>query len=160
MRQRRWLWSLIAMVAAGWAGDQAQAQFRGIGRPPANPFGRPAISPYLNLNRGGVPAINYFNLVRPQQDAFAAIQGLEYGQEQLQQFQYGAQSPFVGTGHATSFFNYSHYYPRLTGSIGNSGSGGYSGYSGPGGFPTLGQPGVGRGSPSISLITLPQSNNN
>jgi hypothetical protein len=43
----------------------ARAQVTGLGQPP---LGRPVVSPYLNLLRGGNPAINYYGIVRPLED--------------------------------------------------------------------------------------------
>jgi hypothetical protein len=59
----------VIVVAAG----TARAQTQGV-----PPNGRPAVSPYLNLNRRGAsPGINYYNLVRPQTDFFSSIQQLQ-----------------------------------------------------------------------------------
>jgi hypothetical protein len=80
-------------------------------RPSTNPFQTPAVSPYLNLARGGNPAINYYGVVRPQ---------TQYGQSILQLQQQVAATQGVTateaalalptTGHPTRFFNYSHYF--------------------------------------------------
>ena len=53
----------------------ARAQFY---TPPAtNPFQRPVVSPYLNLRLGGNPAINYYGLVRPQEQTAATLLQLQ-----------------------------------------------------------------------------------
>jgi hypothetical protein len=86
---------------------RAQAPF---GRPPTSPFGGAPISPYLNLLRGGNPAINYYGLVRPQQDFAASIlqnQAAIAGQSALVQ---GALQGEPITGHPSTFMNFSHYY--------------------------------------------------
>lgn len=98
----------------------AHGQFRYV-RPQTNPFGTPTISPYLNLGRGGNAGINYYALVRPQVQAFQGIQMLEAQQQSLAEQQQQAFSRFqtgaqIGvSGHRTYFFNYGHYFPRLTG---------------------------------------------
>jgi hypothetical protein len=48
-------WALLATVS--------QAQYQ-----------NPAVSPYINLNRGGNQAVNYYGLVRPQFAANSALQ--------------------------------------------------------------------------------------
>src|SRR5437588_443441 len=58
---------LAGVVALSWlaaaVGPRAEAQF--AGPPQVNPFGRPAVSPYLNLQRGGInPGVNYYGLRR------------------------------------------------------------------------------------------------
>jgi hypothetical protein len=89
--------------------------------------GRPPVSPYLNLGRGGNPAINYYGVVRPQQQAALAIQSLDMQQDYLQQSLIGpggviggptGPAPLGGLPGATGgttgyFFNYSHYYPLM-----------------------------------------------
>ena len=122
MNRTRTLW-LTATVVAFLCCGSVRAQFGTFGRSPTNSFNRPALSPYLNLSRGGSPAINYFNLVRPQQDAAQTFQGLQFRQNELcdQTQQFGTTPGYVGSGHATSYFNYSHYYPGF-GRGGSSGS--------------------------------------
>jgi hypothetical protein len=82
-----------------------------------NTLSRPTVSPYLNLTRGGNPAINYFTLARPPIDLRAqqfrqqqATQGLQ------REVETGVRaSELPPTGHSASYMNYSHYYPGLTG---------------------------------------------
>ena len=63
---------------------------------------RPAFSPYLNLLRPGVnPAINYFGLVRPQQEFRSGINTV--------------QSELQGVGTAVNRLSYSDYGMRETG---------------------------------------------
>jgi hypothetical protein len=92
---------LVGLLAAG----PAAAQF--YTPPQVNPFYRPPVSPYLNLMRPGTPgAINYYGLVRPQQQFGAGLQRVE--QEALAaRYQDGA---YPDTGHATRFFNYGGYF--------------------------------------------------
>jgi|SRR5207245_5931599 len=96
--------TLIVMLLGG------QAWAQGYLRPPTSPYQTPPVSPYLNLMRGGNPAINYYDLVRPQRDTSGTLQRL-----QLQQAQSAFQAPAATaglaiTGHPATFINYSHYY--------------------------------------------------
>lgn len=114
---------LLALAAAGSLGlSMASAQTFGpptagrsdVGRPPN--IGRPTVSPYLNLMRGGLPAVNYYGLVRPQielEQSMLQIQQLQQVQSGMLNSPLGQQptvTPLV-TGHGASFFNTSHYYP-------------------------------------------------
>jgi len=109
--------SLICIALASVAGltfpaaQAAQAQV--FGRPPGNPLGTPALSPYLNLANRGNAAINYYGIVRPQQE-------FRRDYVQLQQELLATQSALtttdpgvlqLTTGHASRFFNYGHYFP-------------------------------------------------
>ena len=81
-----------------------------------NPVG-PTVSPYLNLTQGG-PITNYQSLVKPLIDQGNAIQrqgsSLSNLQRQVSQQAYGGGGGGGrGTGHATFFMNYSHYYPQI-----------------------------------------------
>ena len=72
----------------------------------------PAVSPYLNLLRPGDPAINYFGLVRPQQDFRNGIQGLNtaFGAVQSQAvLQEGQEFP-LGTGHASNYMTQGKFF--------------------------------------------------
>ena len=84
---------------------------------------RPTVSPYLNLLRGSGNASlpTYYTLVRPQIEQRqenirqqAAIQQLQTRINQPLRTQApagtGASSAIRGTGHATYFLNYSHFY--------------------------------------------------
>jgi hypothetical protein len=106
-----------------------------------NPYARPTISPYLNLVRPGAnPALNYYGLVRPQIQTSRALQAFQ--QELLPVAgglapaveQAGVASNLPTTGHKTSFYNYSTYFPTVTG----SGAGGTLGGTAPGNRPTFG----------------------
>jgi hypothetical protein len=79
--------------------------------PQTSPMPRPPVSPYLNLNRGGSPGVNYFGLVRPQENMTTAIQQLQQQQAALATSP-AAPSASLGfiTGHPATFVNYSHYY--------------------------------------------------
>jgi hypothetical protein len=102
-------------------------------QPPAKPpFGRPpsgpTVSPYLNLTRRGTgnAAINYFGIVRPQQQFYREVRQLE-GDLANQQGEIqgrGSEPELPTTGHAASFQNYSHFY-----NFAETKSGGTSGFS-------------------------------
>jgi hypothetical protein len=108
---------LTASVLAGVtpAGAQQLGAPGNFGQPPANPFGNPAISPFLNLNRGGNPAINYFGIVQPQLQTSQSLQQLQQGQMSLEQNamygQTGTGAFGSMTGHPAVFMNTLHYYP-------------------------------------------------
>jgi hypothetical protein len=77
---------------------------------------QPAVSPYLNLTRGGNLANNYFNLVRPQIDTRNSLQSLQSQVNTLDAgLQPGATAPELSTGHAVQFMNYSKYFGRTPG---------------------------------------------
>ena len=115
---------LLAALALASQSERASAQFT-----PGQPYQpyRPLVSPYLNLARPGNPGINYFGLVKPQIDVNRQLQQLQQ-QQQLQQTQLGmgfpqedgSLAPYAITGHATSFFNYGHYYYQGLGSSGGA----------------------------------------
>ena len=92
-------------------------------QPQTNPFGQPAFSPYLNLNRPGNPAVNLYGLVRPQQDVNRQLQGLQLQQQGVMaQLGVGgedevATASYAITGHSTVFFNTSHYFGQAGGNI-------------------------------------------
>ena len=103
----------LAVVVFGLSASAADAQ---------SPFGapQPPYSPYLNLVRPGVnPALNYYGLVRPQQDfarSMHSIQGQLLNQQQAIADQ---ASGDLATGHPTYFMNYGGYFmnvgPGVTG---------------------------------------------
>jgi hypothetical protein len=110
---------LVLVTAVGLGVSTASAQVpvapminTPIGQPPISQM--PAISPFLNLTRGGLPAVNYYGIVVPQLQTQASIGLLQ------QQVQYGLNNQLGGpvgtqqvlnTGHSATFFNLSHYYP-------------------------------------------------
>jgi len=103
----------LAALAVGLFAPGAFAQLPSYIPPPTGPGYRPAISPYLNLRFG--PG-GYFNLTRPQQQAFRNIGQLQGSLTALQM-----QTDTGGTlgglpiaqgtsGHPVAFFNYGQYY--------------------------------------------------
>jgi hypothetical protein len=100
----------LAAVLGGLVAATADARAQAIpGQMTGRPLGgvsTPAFSPYLNLARGGNPAINYYGLVRPQVDfarAFDVLQGqLMAGQQAAES---RAPGEMAATGHAVQFLN-------------------------------------------------------
>jgi hypothetical protein len=117
---------LLALLAPGRASAQYSQQYYGPGY---GSYGRsgPALSPYLNLTRGGNPAANYYLGVLPEMDyrrtrAATArdIADLELRSDVLAQQEQAKAQPGVveeltggglpPTGHAASFTTYGAYY--------------------------------------------------
>jgi hypothetical protein len=91
---------ILNSLAAGRAMAQAY-------RPP------PAVSPYLNILRGGQgPGLNYYNLVRPEVEFRGAIQQLQTQNATTSQALAALESTsgLPTTGHRTGFMNYSQYF--------------------------------------------------
>jgi hypothetical protein len=115
---------LALAMATGLLASVERAPTQFLPNPNPNPLGRPAISPYLNLNRSGNPAINYYGLVKPQFDTSQQLQLLQrqqqLQQQELQMYQFGVpteDAAFTGysqTGHSTTYFNYSHYFGQAS----------------------------------------------
>jgi hypothetical protein len=98
------------VVAWGAAAASARAQFPGsFGGGFGNPLSRPAVSPYLNIARGGDPAINYYGLVRPQVAFGRAFQAVEGNVVALQA---DINQP-VQTGQRSSFMTQSKYFMNM-----------------------------------------------
>jgi hypothetical protein len=115
----------VAVVLSGVLSELASAQFVAPGyvRPQVNPIRRPTLSPYLNLARGGNPAITYYGLVRPQFEAQAQFSQL---QQQLadQQALIGAQQNLTTgvpiTGRAAGFQTHLGYFQNWRGRSGGT----------------------------------------
>lgn len=99
---------VLAVVLVVLAARPASAQI-GVYNQPAQPFAQPPVSPYLNLLRGGPPAVNYYGLVRPQIETnrFIQQQQLLTAQEQVNPT---AVVVTTVTGHPTSFMSYRRYF--------------------------------------------------
>lgn len=128
MSKRNWLQlTLVLTVVCGWS-SSARAQFGGGNNSQAN---SPTISPYVNLLRRGNVGLNYYGIVRPQQNF--AIQNQQLGQGILNM---QMQAPQMQINSGSN--NYSQLgmtgHPVIFNSIGNSQfSGGYLGSGGSGG---------------------------
>jgi hypothetical protein len=103
--------AVVAAVGIG-AGLAPQARAQVYARPATNPFQPPAVSPYLNLARGGDRAINYYGLVKPQEQTHLNILQLQQQQAATGQAVMAGETNLAlpYTGHPTRFFNYSHYF--------------------------------------------------
>src|SRR5262245_56181717 len=93
-----WLLGLTALTLAMSAGTASAQYAPAASRTSSNPFGRnrsymaprsalsnrPTFSPYLNLLRQGDPVLNYYGLVRPEQEFRAANEQFraEFGEVQ------------------------------------------------------------------------------
>jgi hypothetical protein len=94
----------------------------------SNPYNRPAVSPYLNLLRGGAsPAFNYTTLVRPELDFRSSLGNLQ-NQTLLNQqaitglAQGGPAGPLV-TGAQAGFQTHLQYFQTMTGGAAGLGFG-------------------------------------
>jgi hypothetical protein len=102
---KRWL-PLLAVTVCAVLPTAVRAQ-PGFTRPVTNPLGTPVISPYLNLFRGGNPAINYYGLVRPLENLTAFEQAtLNYAQSGG----FDQNRPPNTSGYNTRFMNYGGYF--------------------------------------------------
>jgi hypothetical protein len=124
----------------GWAllATESQAQYQ-----------NPAVSPYINLNRGGNPAVNYYGLVRPQFAANSALQSFGADLHTLSLSpgtQGNANQQRPQTGNRSSFMTHTRYFM-------NNG-GGRSGANPSGGL-GAGTPGFGAGTPGLGAGTAP-----
>jgi hypothetical protein len=80
-------------------------------QPPAPPS-TPPNSPYLNLlRRGASPAVNYYGLVRPEQNLRQSLQGLQAAtasnEQSIADLNTGGPAP---TGANAQFFNHGRYF--------------------------------------------------
>jgi hypothetical protein len=95
------------------------------------PYQTPAVSPYLSLFRqGSPPAVNYYNLVRPQIDYNSSIQQLQQqvgvnrqGIADLQTAPYRANPALPPTGFVPQFQSQRSYFMTYSG-VGGTGLGG------------------------------------
>jgi hypothetical protein len=139
---------LLALIAAPCAAQPPGVAGPGLTQPSF--ISRPTISPYLLLNRGGAGsvALNYYTLVRPQNQFYQSLQQLQQEVGANTQDLSALQRPAVGlgpTGHAFGFQTQASYFMTMgrgqVGQIGRpgqaqqgmSGIGGTGGYGGRGG---------------------------
>ena len=106
--------ALIAVTLA-LAASAARAQ---PGVQPTQPnYTPPVLNPYLNLLRGGNPAINYYGLVRPQMQQAQQLHMLQNGLARTTAEADAALAApttptgvLADTGHTVGFMTYSRYF--------------------------------------------------
>ena len=105
---------LLALAASAGAQGPAVTPTQGpYVQPQVNPFPRPTVSPYLNLFRGGNPAINYHNLIRPQLEVQSSLRVLET-QTDLLGLTITETQPITGiTGASSQFMTHRRYFFNL-----------------------------------------------
>jgi hypothetical protein len=123
--------TLVALTALALVPTLAPERALGqVFLPQAQSFGgnrRPTVSPYLNLARGGSPAVNYYGQVLPQLNQSRQLQGQQLQLQQLHQQSLQPGGAVLGapvdsaaaagvsvTGHPVAFWNYGRYYPGFT----------------------------------------------
>jgi hypothetical protein len=113
----------VAVVVVGAGAATAQPPL-----PAGPPPQRPPFSPYLNLLRAGnSPALNYYGLVRPEQQFRQSIGNLQGAVTANQQAINGLQSDTTApmtTGHPTQFLNYGGYFMNTLGGPAKAGGAG------------------------------------
>jgi len=140
-------WWTITLGAVLALASPVYAQFPLGGYNPPQMQSRPPVSPYLNLNRGGTqPGINYYGLVRPQQQTAQQLQNLQGQQNALAgelnlgggMVAPGQPVPTSVTGHPVYYMDYNRFFPPQGLPPGGAGfgPGGYGGGLGaaPGSF--------------------------
>src|SRR5579864_5687257 len=76
-------------------------------RPMTGPSNSPPLSPYLNMVRGGNPAVNYYGLVRPQMQAQHSIQQLQQQNTAAAANSGLTMDAYPNSGHPVQFMNLS-----------------------------------------------------
>lgn len=114
----------IVMLGLALFCSESQAQFQNPNAPRGQGFGRPRISPYLNLLRGGDPASNFYLGTRRQRRQNAtnqtfrgAILELDRRAPTVSEDLQGYFAPLGTTGHRTAFQNYGAYYSQGVGPL-------------------------------------------
>jgi hypothetical protein len=110
---------LAAALVAGIVATPAWAQ--SYTRPATSPFPQPTVSPYLNLLRAGNVAVNYYDLVRPQQQVATTLQTLQHQVNATSYTATATRDALLETGHPVLFLNLSHYYSGRPGTSRTSG---------------------------------------
>jgi hypothetical protein len=115
--------TLLALTLALGAATAVRAQ--GYVPPRVSPFGNGGISPYLNLLRGGNPAVNYYGLVRPEIQARTSIQQLqtEVARQQASTVAPPTNQALIDTGHPPRFMQYNQYFNTTAAPRPQAGSG-------------------------------------
>jgi hypothetical protein len=112
-----WLASIVVGLTCSPREAAAQYVNPYTPRPVYSPYSRPALSPYLDLTRGGNPATNYFLGTLPELDrraadtAFrAAILDLDRRTTTIAREVSDLVDILPGTGHPAVFLSYAPYY--------------------------------------------------
>lgn len=108
-RSLRLLFASLAVLTC-LAVDSASAQ---APYSQTQPYRPPAVSPYTGfLRRGGLPAVNYYNVVRPQFEFNRAVQGLQQQVTTAQQdiTQLESPSEVRATGFRAQFQNHTRFF--------------------------------------------------
>jgi hypothetical protein len=113
-------WCSLVLAILATRPDSAQAQIRARRYPSVS---RPTVSPYLNLlrrdnNNRSFSALNYYTLVRPEQEFRARLDAQARGLDSLRG-DVDANTQSIGqelrsTGHSSYFMNYGSYYPGFS----------------------------------------------
>jgi hypothetical protein len=120
-KMKRFLFASFAALGVVVTGvfQEALAQVYPYYQSPYNRYPQPALSPYLNLLRGGSPSANYFLGVLPERDRRAmdlqfrnSISDIDrrLATPAPEAIELGERPRLPPTGHATYFSNYSSYY--------------------------------------------------
>jgi hypothetical protein len=102
----------IIVPALGFAlvFNARQLWAQGLGYP-ANPANRPAVSPYINLLRGGSSGgVNYYGLVKPDIEFRGAIQRNQQQIAAGQQSYSELTAGLLTTGHPTRYMTHWNYF--------------------------------------------------
>jgi len=105
---------MVALLVAAPTDARAQYPVGGVNRfgsqQVPGPFGRPTVSPYINLLRGNSPVLDYYGIVRPEVDYQQANARLETSLNQLetqfrnqQRLPQTANSMLTPTGRPSAF---------------------------------------------------------
>jgi hypothetical protein len=106
---------VLALVAAPCPAQPPGLAPPGVTQPAF--ISRPTISPYLNLTRrGSSTALNYYNLVRPQNQFYQSLQQLQQDVGTNTQDLTALQQSATGlppTGHAAGFSTHASYFMTM-----------------------------------------------
>jgi len=133
---RRALSGVIVGAALLAAATPARAQYPGAPQ---------QVSPYLNLARGGSPAINYYGLIRPQQQLQSNLQQVQAALIDEQRFagpQEMLATQAVVTGNYANYMTQGRYFMTRGGPAFGQRT---TGYGGGYGTPGMMSPGAGPG---------------
>jgi hypothetical protein len=119
----RKLFPLLVLAMGTWLAVAERCSAQGQSRPPgrggySDRIRRPAVSPYLNLYRGGSRGLpNYYTLVRPQLDQLdtnsrerQAVADLD--RSFANEIQRRERQSLPETGHEVRYRYFSHFYNR------------------------------------------------